>query len=372
MTQADTTSSEDVSSQPLIVGGVTIPPGAQRDVDIEVSQNYSGAPVYLPVTVRRALKPGPTVFVSAAVHGDELNGTGIVRELILHPSFSLVSGSLILVPVVNVLGFERLMRYLPDRRDLNRAFPGGDDGSLARRFAGVIFKEIVRKCDYGIDFHTAAVRRTNFPNVRGDLTDPRVEELARAFGCELIVNGKGPVGSLRRSACKSGCPTIILEAGEVWKIEPTVVEAGLRGVRNVLIHFGMVEGKPKKPAYQARIEKTTWVRADCGGMLQFHVAPGDVVETKQPIATNTNLVGKRQNVVLAPGDGVVLGMTTMPMVKPGDPVAHLATPVDGIASIKKAIARASDESLHERLRDDLATNITVSDPSRRRTKSNGK
>jgi len=363
--------STGTNHETLTVGGVAVALGEHRDIDIEVSQSYSGIPVLLPVNVMRAAKPGPTVFVTAAVHGDELNGTGIVRELILRPPFSLIAGSLILVPVVNVLGFERLMRYMPDRRDLNRAFPGGGDGSLARRFAGVIFREIVRQSDYGIDFHTAAVRRTNFPNVRGDLTDPRVDELARAFGCGLIVNGKGPDGSLRRTACKAGCPTIILEAGEVWKIEPTVVEAGLRGVRNVLVHFGMVDGKPKKPAYQARIEKTVWVRADWGGMLQFHVAPGDVVEANQPIATNTNLLGKRQNALVSPADGVVLGMTTMPMVKPGDPVVHLAMPVDGIAAIQKAVARASDESLHERLRDDLASNITVSEPAKRPAKSSG-
>ena len=355
-------------SEPLVIGGVSVDPGAQRDLEVEVSQSYSGFPVVLPVRVWRAEKPGPTIFVTAGVHGDELNGAGIVRELILRPPFTLSTGSLILVPVVNVLGFERLMRYLPDRRDLNRSFPGGKEGSLARRYARVVFDEIIGNSDYGIDFHTAAVRRTNFPNVRGDLGDPRVEALALAFGCEVIVDGKGPAGSLRRSACKAGCPTIIMEAGEVWKIEPTVVEAGLRGVHNVLIHYGMVEGKPRKPAYQACIKKTTWVRADFGGMLQFHVAPGDVVEAKQAIATNTNLLGARRNVLRSPSDGIVLGMTTMPMVKPGDPVVHLALPIDGIGSIREAIGRASDDSLHERLRDDLATNITVSEPLKRRKK----
>lgn len=356
------------ASRALTIGGVTVEPGESRDIEIEVSQSYSGLPVPLPVSVWRAEKPGPTIFVTAGVHGDELNGAGIVRELILRPSFTLAAGSLILVPVVNVLGFERLIRYLPDRRDLNRSFPGDTVGSLARRFARVVFNEIVKNSDYGIDFHTAAVRRTNFPNVRGDLTNSGVDELARAFGSELIVNGLGPAGSLRRSACKAGRPTIIMEGGEVWKIESTVVEAGLRGIRNVLIHFGMVEGKPKKPAYQARVEKTSWLRADFGGMLQFHVAPGDVLEAEQPIATNTNLLGKRRNVLRSPSDGVVLGMTTMPMVKPGDPVVHLATPVDGIASIREAIARTSDTSLHARLRDHLATNITISEPLKKRTK----
>jgi uncharacterized protein len=353
----------------LLIGGERIEPGERRDLDIKVSQSYSGTPVYLPVTVWRGEQAGPTVFVTAVVHGDELNGAGIVRELILRPRFALVRGSLILVPVVNVLGFERLIRYLPDRRDLNRSFPGQADGSLARRFAYTVFSEIVANSDFGIDFHTAAVRRTNFPNVRGDLSNPGVERLAWAFGSELVVNGKGPVGSLRRSACQNGCPTIILEAGEVWKIEPTVVECGVRGVTNVLIELGMVEGKRKNPAYQVQIEKTAWVRADCGGMLQFHVAPGSVVEKEQPIATNTNLLGKGQNVLRSPSDGVILGMTTMPMVKPGDPVVHLATPIGGIEPIRAALEGASNGSLHDRLRDDLATNITVSAPRRHRKKS---
>src|SRR5690606_18399027 len=127
-----------------------------------------------------------------------------------------------------------------DRRDLNRSFPGSSRGSLASRLADVFFHEVVRKCNYGIDFHTAAVRRTNFPNVRADLSIPEVRRLAQSFGCELVVNGKGPVGSLRREACRIGCHTIILEAGEVWKIEPGVVEVGTRGVYNALLELGMM------------------------------------------------------------------------------------------------------------------------------------
>jgi hypothetical protein len=313
------------------------------------------------LTVWRAEEAGPTVFVTAAVHGEELNGAGIVRSLLIDPSFELLRGSLILAPVVNVLGLERHQRYLPDRRDLNRSFPGAWDGSLARRFARAIFEGIVKQSDYGIDLHTAAVRRTNYPNVRADLGDPAVKRLAFAFKSEIVISGKGPMGSLRRTASARGCPTIILEAGEVWKIEPSVVEAGIRGVRNVLIWLGMVEGEAIEPPYQLRVDKTKWVRAESGGFLEFHVAPGALVVAGQEIATNADWHGEGSRVICAPADGVVIGMTTLPVVSPGDPVFHLAIPRYGMKRMEKALEGVSEESLHARLKDDLSSSFVVTE-----------
>ena len=347
----------------LKFGGESVALGQRRNLALTVSQSYSGAPVTLPITVWRAAKPGPAVFVTAAVHGDELNGTGIVREIILNAPFELRTGSLVLVPVVNLLGFERHTRYLPDRRDMNRCFPGSADGSLASRMAHAIFSSVISQCDYGIDLHTAAVRRTNFPSVRADLKNPEAARIARAFGCEVIVNRKGPKASLRREACDAGCATVILEAGEVWKIEPNVVQYGVRGIRNVLIELGMVEGDREEPVYQVWTRKTTWVRASFGGMLAFHVAPGDIVEKDQPLATNTNLLGEEQNVLRSPSDGIVLGITTLPTVTPGNPVCHIAAPRGGLGPIRRALKKEPTESLHERLRDDLAASVTVSEPA---------
>lgn len=338
-----------------------VAPGERRDFYVPMSESYSGQSVLLPVQVWRGPTDGPTVFISGAMHGDEINGTGAIRRLILEPPFKLSAGALLLVPVLNILGFERHSRYLPDRRDLNRCFPGTADGSLASRYAHALFGEIVGRADFGIDLHTAAVRRTNYPNVRADLKNPEVRRVAEAFGCELIVNGKGPMGSLRRAACKHGCPTIVLEAGEVWKVEPTVVEVALRGIRNVLIELGMVEGKPRRPPYQVRVDRTKWVRAEDGGMLRFHVAPGDLVKAGQPIATSTNLLGVESGLLSAPVDGVVLGMTTLPSVTPGDPVCHIAVPRGGVASIRKALDRTTKTKLHDRVRTDLATNLVVAE-----------
>ena len=325
-------------SRQLKIGGVAIPPGETRDLRLKVSESYTGDAVVLPVRVIRAARPGPAVFLTAAVHGDELNGTGIIRELMFGDPLPLRKGTLICVPVVNVFGFESHTRYLPDRRDLNRSFPGSERGSLASRIARVIFREIVAPSDFGIDFHTAAVRHTNFPNIRADLARPAVRRLAEAFGCEMIVSSQGPKGSLRRSACEQGCPTVVLEAGEVWKVEPGVLEVGTRGVRNVLADLGMVAGKPEKPLYQVTVRKTMWVRAELGGLLRFHVSPGDLIERGAPIATNISVFGDARSVLTAPVDGIVLGMLTLPAVKPGEPVCHLALPDRRPAALRRALA----------------------------------
>lgn len=343
------------------LGGITVPAGETRQVRLKVSERYTGDPISLPVHVVQGKKAGPTVFVSAAIHGDELNGMGVIHDLMFGEQLTLLRGTLILMPVVNIFGFEVQSRYMPDRRDLNRAFPGSMTGNLTSRVARVVFDEIVSRSDFGIDLHTAAGGRTNFPNVRGDLTVPGVRRIAKAFGCELMVNGKGPDGSLRREAVKAGCPTIILEAGEPLKIEPGVLAVGLRGVRNVLRELNMTTGEPEKPAYQVRVDKSTWVRAEVGGILRFHVAPGDFVEAGQAVATNAGVFGQTQNQLISPVDGIVLGMTTLPAVKPGEPVCHIAVPNRSLRSLRRALKQSKSDTLYQQLRKDLATNVSVSE-----------
>lgn len=336
-----------------------VPPGEDRPFRLIGSESFSGMSVRIPIFVERGLVDGPTVFLTAALHGNEINGTGAIRELIADRSFVLKSGMLIMVPVVNVLGFDRHSRYLPDRRDLNRCFPGSLSGSMSSRMARKLFDEIIARCDYGIDLHTAAVRRTNFPNVRGDLGNPAVRRLAASFGCHWIIHSKGPRGSLRREATRNGVPTIILEAGEVWKVEPSVASVAIRGVKNVLYDLDMIEEKAWRPPLQVIIEKTTWTRAERGGFLQFHTSPGEIVYKGQPIATNTSLLGAERNVLLAPFDSVVIGMTTLPAVSPGEPVCNLgrisSATLDRLAEIRSAKL----DPIDARLRKDLATNIRV-------------
>lgn len=340
--------------------GHKVKPGETADLRLPVSERYTGDSISLPVRVIRGKKEGPKVFVTAAIHGEELNGLGVVHELMCGEPVELERGTLALLPVVNIFGVETQSRYMPDRRDLNRCFPGSASGSLTSRVARTVF-DALQGFDFGIDLHTAAALRTNFPNVRGDFTQASIRRLAKAFGCELMVNGKGPDGAFRREMVRAGCPTVVVEAGEPLKIEPGVLETGLRGVRNVLKELHMLPGEPQLPDFQVRIDKTAWVRATVGGILRFHVTPGQSVEQGQPIATNTSVFGESNNVLEAPVSGVVLGMTTLPLVKPGEPVVHLATlSTRQLARLRKARNEGADGT-GSRVRRHLATNIAVAD-----------
>ena len=343
--------------------GKEVPAGESIDVKLAIGESYSSMTVRIPIHIRRAVADGPVVFVTAALHGDEINGTGAVRQLIQDEEFQLLRGAIILVPVLNLLAFDRHSRYLPDRRDLNRSFPGSRNGSLASRMARIIFHEIVPRCDYGIDLHTAAVRRTNYPNVRGDLTNPDVLRLAESFGSEIIINKKGPKGSFRREASEAGCPTIIMEGGEVWKVEPGIVEAATRGIRNVLRGLDMLDGEPERPDYQVIIEKSKWIRAKRGGFMQFHISPGDIVEKDQPLATNTTLLGDERNTLYAPFNAVVVGMTSLPAISPGEPLCNLGKLPKGIRPAELRKQRGDEDSLEHRVSEDLASSVLVVDPA---------
>lgn len=342
--------------------GHDVKPGEAVSTELVISESYSSRDVAIPIRVRRGTKAGPTVFVTAALHGDELNGTGAIRSMLADPSWELSTGTLLMVPVLNVLGFERHSRYLPDRRDLNRCFPGNSTGSMASRLAQVIFDSIVRRCDYGIDLHTAAVRRTNFPNARADLDNPTCLKLAEAFGSGIILHGKGPKGSFRREATAAGCPTVVVEGGEVWKVESSVADCMLRGVFNVLKTLKMMDGEPDVPEYQAVIKQTKWIRAERGGFMSMHVAPGDSVVKGQTIASNSNLLSEEHSRLEAPFSGIVIGMTTLPAVQPGEPVIHIGR----LANPKVARAHedhvATDEIQRTAL-EHLATNIQVTEPT---------
>jgi predicted deacylase len=339
--------------------GERIEPGTIRDVMLPVGESYSSMTVEIPIQIRRAVEPGPTVFITAALHGDELNGTGTIQSLIQDDTFKLVKGSVMLVPVLNILGFERYDRYLPDRRDLNRYFPGNTRGSLASRMARILFDQIVSRCDYGIDLHTAAVRRTNFPNVRADLSRPEARKLAEMFGLEIIMDGKGPVGSLRREACKAGCPTIIMEGGEVWKIEPGIAASGAEGVKNVLKGLGMLEGEKVAPAFQLVVDKSTWIRAERGGMIRFHVSPGDLVEKGQALVTNTTILGSEQNIQYAPFNGIVIGMTSLPVTAPGEAICNLGKLPVGMTPRDLEQKRESLDGVSQQVSEELASSISV-------------
>ncbi|QDV88186.1 succinylglutamate desuccinylase/aspartoacylase family protein [Planctomycetes bacterium TBK1r] len=342
--------------------GKSVAPGESVNSELLITESYSSRDVGISLRVIRGLRDGPTVFVSGALHGDEINGTGAIRSLIADNDLQLTAGTVVLIPVLNVLGFERHSRYLPDRRDLNRCFPGNASGSMATRMAKVIFDAIVRRCDYGVDLHTAAVRRTNYPNVRADFRNPDCMRLAEAFGAGVILDGKGPKGSLRREATLADCPTIVVEGGEVWKVEPSIVECMRRGVLNVLKKLEMMEGDPELPIGQVKIRQTKWIRAERGGFMDLHVSPGSTVTAGQPIATNSTLVHQDQNQLLAPFDGIVIGMSTLPAVQPGEPVVHLGR-LAGAKSARRVEKHSQADEVQRTAQEHLSTNIQIVDPN---------
>jgi predicted deacylase len=322
-------------AEPLTIGGQAIRRGQSRDIALEVSQTSLGVPISLLVRVVRATKTGPVMFVCGAVHGDELNGTAAIRDLMLR-DLRLVRGTVILVPVLNVFGFDRHTRYLPDRRDLNRCFPGHPGGNMAFRLAHTFHEQVIQHSDYGIDLHTATQGRINFPHVRGDLGDLGVRKLARCFGCQLVLDRKAHQMSVRQVATESGCSTINFEAGEALRISRPDVELGVRGVLNALAGLGMTESKPRGALPMIVVRESVWARAQAGGLLRFSVRPGDIVEQGARLASCDSFFRRSGPPVRAPVAGVVLGMGTLPVARPGVPVCHIGIPD---APLGKLVAR---------------------------------
>lgn len=308
----------------LRFAGTAVGPGEAADLRLKVSESYTADDVTIPISVIRGTRGGATVFVTATVHGDEINGVGILRRLLDLTDWRELRGTLIAVPVANVPGFLTQSRRLPDRRDLNRSFPGSRRGSLTSRLAETLFREVIRKSDFGIDLHTAGGERANYPHVRADLSDPGVAKLARAFGCPLIVAGRGPQRSLRRTAVAAGVPTIVYEAGSPLRLERPLIGVGVAGILSVLRSLRMLEGEPASPPLSLVVSRTHWVRAQVGGILDLQVGLGQPLRRGDPISINANPFRREVSVLATPSPGVVLGLTQLPLVHSGDAICHLA------------------------------------------------
>lgn len=314
----------------LVLDGVAVRAGERVELRLKVGETYTATPVNLPVTVIRGAEEGPILGVLAALHGDELNGLAIVRRLLYEVDLDDMAGALVACPMVNVFGVLNRSRYLPDRRDLNRCFPGSPSGSSASRMAHFITEELVSRCDAVLDLHTATAGRTNLPQVRGDLTDARVLDLARAFATPFLINATTRPGSLRETASARGIPVLIFEGGETFKFQGPVVEQGLTGVLNVMAFLGMIaphDGQSEREPVV--IGSSRWVRAERGGILDLRVGLGDFLEQGAELFATTNLFGRERATAGAPQDGYVVGLTTLPLVNPGDAVIHLGFPGGG-------------------------------------------
>ncbi|BBB31484.1 succinylglutamate desuccinylase/aspartoacylase family protein [Neptunomonas japonica] len=327
----------------LIIGGFTVRPGETKQIEIAVAKLYTDTDICIPVHVRRSKKPGPTVFVSAAVHGDELNGIEIIRRLIQLKSLKISSGTLILVPMLNVYGVLNQSRYMPDRRDLNRCFPGSAKGSLAGRVADIFLEEIVKHCDYGIDLHTGAIHRSNLPQIRANLNDPETRTLAEVFGVPVLLNADLRDGSLRQAAVESDTRILLYEAGQALRFDELSIQAGVKGVLNVIRHLGLVNRKLRRKILTPYIANhSSWVRANCSGIVHDLKNLGDQVQKGTPLAEIGSPFGEVIDIVTANKSGIIIGKQNIPLVQEGDAMFHIAFFSEDDAEIAEKISEMQD------------------------------
>lgn len=326
--------------KPLTIGGRDILPGERVTIDLPVAGLYTHAPVTMPVQVIRGKKPGPTLFVAAALHGDEINGVEIVRRLLKLPRMKSLRGTLIAVPIVNVFGFLNRERYTPDRRDLNRSFPGSAKGSVAGRLAHLFVNEIVNQADCGIDLHTAAIHRDNLPQIRADLKNAHVRGLAEAFGAPIMIDANLREGSLREYAYRQGVPMLLYEAGEALRFDEVCVRAGLRGILRVMGKLGMLPSKsqPNASAETVLAQSSQWLRAPCSGIVRFNSKLGDRVTKGQALGIVGDPFGEREEAVESPINGIVIGRANLPLANEGEALFHVAAFESSKAALKQVEA----------------------------------
>lgn len=306
--------------------GQVIQPGTKHRLVSQPLEDFSGMRMSVPVWIARGQRPGPTLALTAGIHGDELNGVEIARRIFVETAPSELAGTLVVLPVLNRHGFLAGSRYMHDRRDLNRAFPGSSKGSAASIIANAVFEPVIRRADALIDLHTASDRRINLPQIRTDLSNPDALNLARHFGIGVVLNGAGPSGSLRRSALDAGIPAIIYEAGGVLVLQTEEIERGVIGVRNVMRHMKMISAESDAAEQVATVfRKTHWLRVPKGaaGMFLTDHKPGDEVKSGQKLGDVVDPLSDKKSAIVSPNDGIIIGMVVPTIVYPGDALFHL-------------------------------------------------
>ena len=333
-------------TSPIEIFGKTIPPASQHSFDIPVGRLYTRTDISIPVHVFHGKHNGPVLLVCAAIHGDELNGIEIVRRVINSHWINKLRGTLIAVPVVNVLGIIQRSRYLPDRRDLNRCFPGSEKGSLGARVANLFVAEILSKCQYAIDLHTGAIHRANMPQVRVHLDNPIAAQMAQAFGVPLIIDAPIRDGSLRGAGDDLGIPIITYEGGEALRFDESAIKAGVDGVRNVMMHLNMLppRKRPKKSFEGFVAKSSNWVRAPADGLFRSHVLLGKRVERDALLGVINGPLGGDDIHVLAPCSGIVIGITHLPLVNEGEALVHIARfdAIDDVTNVVEEFRQEMD------------------------------
>lgn len=345
---------------PFDIAGEAIAPGTLRDVAFSITTMATGNASSLAVRVLHGAQPGPAVFVSAAIHGDEIIGTAIIQRLAQMLRPEALAGTLLLVPVANIFGFMTHSRYLPDRRDLNRSFPGNAGGSLAGQLAHVFYREVVGRCQLGIDIHSAAIHRYNLPQIRIAAGNRRLVELAMAFGAPVIMESPLRDGSLRDLARENGVDMLLMEAGEALRFDRLSIETGVEGVTRVLAHLGMIEADDGLSAVgiPARANRSVWVRSPRGGVVHMVRESGAPVRKGDILARVCGLFGEDAQEMASPIDGIIIGHATLPVVHQGDALFHIAAIAHPervgarIDSITEAILASEPEGSAQRMLDE--------------------
>ncbi|YAI82326.1 MAG: succinylglutamate desuccinylase/aspartoacylase family protein [cyanobacterium endosymbiont of Rhopalodia sterrenbergii] len=316
---------ENLKSELIEIAGEAIAPGEYRRLEIPIARLPTQTWVSLPITVINGLHSGPKLWLSAAIHGDELNGVEIIRLVLENVEPKLLRGTLIAVPIVNVFGLIGQSRYLPDRRDLNRSFPGSKSGSLASRLAYLFMKEIVSHSTYGIDLHTASMHRTNLPQIRANLQDSETRRCAQAFGAPLLVHAMTRDGSLRQAATKRGIPILLYEGGEALRFDAEAIRMGVEGIERVMEYLEMYQfSLARMPVKSIEVDKSKWIRASRSGIFRLEVGLGEKVLKKQKLGIIADAFGESSIKVRASVNGIVIGYTQNPLVSQGDGIIHLA------------------------------------------------
>ncbi|NLJ93854.1 MAG: succinylglutamate desuccinylase/aspartoacylase family protein [Aeromonadales bacterium] len=328
---------------PFELAGYQIQPGERKVLQLALAQLYTQSPLTVPLEVVHGKRPGPVLLICAAIHGDELNGIEIVNQVLAKVNPARLKGTLIAVPVVNVFGFIHKSRYLPDRRDLNRCFPGSDKGSLASRVAHFFVDKVVNKSTHIIDLHTGAIHRSNLPQIRAQLDCVVTHAMALSFGAPVILDASIRDGSLRAVAESRNIPVLLYEAGEALRFDAAAIKAGTRGVLNVMRTLGMLNASSAKARMLPMIAKSsTWVRANQDGLLHLSAHLGDRVAKGQQLGTITAPLGAEPSPVLALKSGIIIGSLTMPLVNEGDAVCHIAT-FDAVKEAEHSVEQFVDE-----------------------------
>ena len=341
---ADAVTTAEGQAEPLLLLGQEIQPGTAQRLAWAATELFEGVPVSTPVLVVNGERPGPTLCLTAAVHGDELNGIEMVRRVLHDIDPDKLSGRVIGVPIVNVQGFRRGSRYLPDRRDLNRYFPGNPNGSAAARIAHALFKDVVAHCDALVDLHTGSFERANLPQIRADLRNPDVVTLTLGFGSMVVLHSQPTVGTLRHAATMAGIPAVTVEAGGPAQLELAEVKHGVKGIETLLTTLGMVKkrrrwGDHPEPVYY----RSSWVRADNGGILLADVSLGSTVRKGDLLGTITDPMSNARSELRSPYSGRIIGMARNQVVMPGFAAFHVGIQAEDVVS-EEAV---SDVPRHE-------------------------